>query len=176
MKPARLLSIALLVVLPGIASAQYIWLDKDGRKVFSDRPPPADIAPGKLLKQPATAPKAEAGPLDGPAAGGATTAAASPARAASAAAPKLGGGTDKDLEAKKKQQEQAELEKKKAQDIKVAEARAENCNRAKASKATLDSGLRVSSLNSKGEKEVMDDTQRAQEQKRLADVIARDCK
>ncbi|MEK9952912.1 MAG: DUF4124 domain-containing protein [Curvibacter sp.] len=37
-----------LLVLAGClyalsASAQWQWLDKDGRRVFSDRPPPAEV-------------------------------------------------------------------------------------------------------------------------------------
>ena len=32
--------------------AQWLWLDKDGKKVFSDRPPPSDIASNRILKQP----------------------------------------------------------------------------------------------------------------------------
>jgi len=34
------------------ATAQWQWLDKDGRKVFSDRPPPADVPDKNILAQP----------------------------------------------------------------------------------------------------------------------------
>jgi hypothetical protein len=179
MKPVRHLFIATLLALPALVSAQYMWIDKDGRKVFSDRPPPQDTPAAKVLRQPAAAPaapKGEGGDAAAPGAGATTAAATSPARPASGAVPQLGGGKDKGLEEKKKQQEAAEAEKKKADEAKFAALKLENCNRAKASKATLDSGIRVAQLNAKGEKEVMDDSQRGAEQKRLADVIARDCK
>jgi hypothetical protein len=38
------------------AAAQYQWVGKDGRKVFSDRPPPADILEKDILKQPGARP------------------------------------------------------------------------------------------------------------------------
>jgi hypothetical protein len=36
--------------------AQWQWIDKDGRKVYSDRSPPSDIQEKNILKRPA-APK-----------------------------------------------------------------------------------------------------------------------
>jgi hypothetical protein len=58
----------------------------------------------------------------------------------------------------------------------MAAAKADNCARAKFSKATVDSGLRLSRVNSKGEREIMDDAARAAEAKRLQEIIAADCK
>lgn len=42
--------------------------------------------------------------------------------------------------------------------------------------ATLDSGMRMARLNDKGEREVLDDAQRAAELKRVNQIIAQDCK
>ena len=174
MKTLRPLVLALACVLPALASAQWLWLEKDGRKVFSDRPPPADIPANRVLKQPGS--RAVAAPTEGAdAASGTSTAAGAPAAAGSA--PKLAvSGKDKELEEKKKQADAAEAEKKKAQDSKVAAARIENCNRAKQSKASFDSGQRIARTNEKGEREYLDDNDRAVEVKRLEGVIARDCK
>src|SRR6476661_6960686 len=80
-----------------------------------------------------------------------------------------------DLEARKKQAEAAEAEKKKAQDAAMAEAKADNCKRAREAKATLDSGIRLSRVNAQGEREILDDNQRAAEGQRLQDIIGRDC-
>jgi hypothetical protein len=68
-----------------------------------------------------------------------------------------------------------EAEKKKAEEAKVASMRAENCARAKTSRANYASGVRLSRMNDKGEREILDDNQRASEMKVLDQVIARDC-
>jgi len=150
------------------ASAQWQWIDKDGRKVFSDRSPPPEIPAKNILRQPGgkPLPAAEAEPQ-----APATEATAKPA----APAPKIS-GKDKALEDKKKQVEAAEAEKKKAEDEKIAKARAENCERAKRAKATFDTGLRVAQVNAKGEREFLDDKTRAAEAKRLQGIIDSDCK
>ena len=121
---------------------------------------------------PKKAPAAPAAAASTPAAGEAPNAATRPAAAASAAP----AGVDKALEEKKKQAEAAEAAKKKAEQEKVAAARAENCKRAMNAKATLDSGMRMARLNDKGEREVLDDAQRAAELKRVNQIIAQDCK
>jgi hypothetical protein len=167
MKAARIALLALACTVPLAASAQWIWLDKSGRKVFSDQAPPADIAPERILKQ--------AGSRAGVAApSAAPTLAAAAAPAAAASLPKAS-GKDKELEARKKQADTAEADKKKAEEAKVASMRAENCTRAKASRANYESGVRLSRMNEKGEREILDDSQRAAEMKVLDQVIARDC-
>jgi hypothetical protein len=47
---------------------------------------------------------------------------------------------------------------------------------AKRAKATIDSGVRLTQVNSKGEREFLDDSQRAAEAKRLDAIIAQECK
>jgi hypothetical protein len=159
----RLIVIGLACAFAPVCFGQWIWLDKDGRKVFSDQMPPPDVPANKVLKRP----------------GGRSVephAAAAPAQAASTAnAPKLT-GKDKELEEKRKQTQAAEAEKKKAQEEEHAKARADSCDRAKRSKAAVDSGMRLAQVNSKGEREFLDDAQRAAEAKRLDGIIANDCK
>jgi hypothetical protein len=172
----KLLRVTLLGIactaLPALCLAQWQWIDKDGRKVFSDQSPPADIPAKNILKQP-TGAKARGGEISmTPAApASAAVSAAKPA----ASAPKLS-GKDKELEEKKKLAEAAEAEKKKAHEEEIAKARAENCERTKRAKATLDSGVRLSQTNAKGEREILDDAQRAAEGKRLEKLIASECK
>lgn len=166
MKPARIALLALACLVPLAASAQWQWIDKSGRKVFSDQAPPPDIAPDKILKRPgARGRSVDAQPAPE------TAAVAAPAPAL----PKVT-GKDKVLDEKKKQMDAAEAEKKKAQEEKVAAMRAENCTRAKSAKATYESGVRISRVDAKGEREILDDKQRAAELKHLDGVIARDCK
>lgn len=163
------------------ASAQWQWVDKDGKRVFSDRAPGPEIPVKNILKQPGvragtslqTAPDGvdSTGPQSTAGASGGITAQARPA----ASAPKLS-KVDKELEAKKKQTEDAEAAKRKAEDDREAKAKIESCARAKHAKATFDSGIRVSRINAAGENEVMDEGARAQEVKRIQSVVSSDCK
>lgn len=166
MKAARIALIALACSVPLVASAQWIWLDGSGRKVFSDKAPPPDIAQSRILKAPG---QKMLTPAE------AAAAAPAPAAATTAAAVPKPSGTDKGLEQKKKQAEAAEEAKRKAEEEKIAQAKVENCNRAKTAKANYESGIRLARLNDKGEREVIDDNQRAVEVKKLNEVIARDC-
>jgi hypothetical protein len=165
MKAVRLTLAALVCCAPLLAQAQWQWVDKDGRKVFSDRPPPADVPAGKILRQPGGRPAAaaEAAP------------AAAPAPAAAAVVAPPAEGRDKGLEEKRKQAEAAAAEKKKAEEAKLAALKADNCQRARDGKNAIDSGLRMARVNDKGEREILDDNQRAAEAKHLQAVIDRDC-
>jgi hypothetical protein len=171
MKLLPTLLTAVLAWTCATAFAQWQWIDKDGRKVFSDRAPPADILDKNILKRPAgrgpstSVPVAEAAEAATPNA---------PAASAAAAGPKTS-GVDKELEAKKKQAADAELAKKKAEEERVTKAKIENCARAKQAKATFDSGVRVSRTNANGEREIMDDAARAAEAQRIQAVINTDC-
>lgn len=182
MKPLRTLLAALAVALPVVASAQWQWIDKDGRKVFSDRPPSADVPAKNILKQPgARTPSVVpgdvlgAGPATGDGPKGAPVGAQAGAPKLNPALPKPT-GKDRDLEEKLKQAQAAEEQKKQAEAARIAKTRAENCERSKRAKATFDSGVRIASTNAKGEREIMDDASRAVELKRLEGVIASECK
>ena len=174
MKLLRVISFG-LAMLPALAFAQWQWIDKDGRKVFSDRSPPSDIPARSILKQPGG--KAPPVPAEAEApADAAADAAVKAAQGSKTAAnvPKIS-GRDKALEEKKKAAEQEEEAKKKAADEKFARDRAENCERAKRSLQTFSSGQRIRSTNAKGEPEYLTDEQRAAETKRLQ-AITTDCK
>jgi hypothetical protein len=95
--------------------------------------------------------------------------------ATTAITPKIS-GVDKELEAKKKQAADIELAKRRVEEERLTKAKIENCARAKQSKATLDSGLRIAQVNKAGEREVMDDASRAVEAKRIQSIIETDCK
>jgi hypothetical protein len=95
---------------------------------------------------------------------------ASPA-AAAASAP----GVDKDLEARRRAEEQARQAKERAEKDKVAQARAENCARARNYMQTLDSGVRIARTNAQGEREILGDEARAAETARTRELIAANC-
>lgn len=151
----------------GAALAQWQWVDGSGRKVFSDTPPPAGTPDKSILQRPGPARAATTA---------ATPAASSPAVSSTApVVPPKAVGRDEVLEAKKKQADEAEQAKKKAEVDRMAKARTENCARARSAKVTLDSGIRIATTNAKGEREIMDDKARAGEIKRIDDIIRTDC-
>lgn len=175
----KLVSRTLLLALAGVsftipALAQWQWIDKDGRKVYSDRSPPADIQEKNILKRPPGA-RVVAAPVV------TEDSAAAPAPAGAAPKPNAGNapklsGKDTQLEAKKKQADEEEAAKKKADEEKVAKARADNCERAKKAQANLQAGVRMAAVNAKGEREIMDDNAKAAETKRVQAIIDSDCK
>lgn len=145
------------------ASAQWQWTDKEGRKVFSDRPPPVDIPDKNILKRPASPGKtSDAEPAAGAAPQG------------GASSPKIS-GVDKQLMEKKKQAADAQAAQRKADEEKMALTRADNCARARLAKAGFDSGRRISRTNEKGERELLDEAARADESRRIQSIIDSDC-
>jgi hypothetical protein len=167
MKRMRIFLMCLAYCAAFSAAAQWQWMDKGGRKVFSDRPPPPDITDKDILKRPAgTLVVPVADPPARPASG------ASAPRAA-ASIPRLS-GRDAQLEARKKDAENQEAAKQKAEDDKLKQAQADNCNRVRSAKSGLDSGLRVQTMNDKGEAGFMSDQARAAESQRLQELL-KDC-
>lgn len=173
MKFARLLVLGWVCLLPLGASAQWQWIDKDNKKVFSDQAPPTDIPEKNILRRPGPPSQRMSFSTPPVAPEAAPSAAVPPLAAASSAKPT---GVDKDLEEKTRKAEEAEKAKQAAEAQKITQAKTENCTRARQAKATFDSGIRVARLNAQGEREIMDDKARAAEQQRLQSVIGADCK
>ena len=167
------------------AQAQWQWLDKDGRRMFSDRPPPTEVPEKSILQRPGrpalspTAAAAQAAPTPDSTAQAVQIATTKPSGGAGAVAqgniPKLP-AAETELEKKKKAAVDQEAARRKAEEEKFALARAENCSRAQADKRTLDSGVRLSRTNDKGEREIFDEKIRAEESERLLGVMKSDCK
>ncbi len=159
----RLMIVAALgaaVTLP--AAAQWKWKDKTGQTQYSDLPPPAGTPDADILQRPA--PAAPPRPAAPPASG-----------AIAAAAPLAPKSVDPELEAKRKQAEADATAKKRAEDEKTAMAKLDNCSRARVQLKAIDEGQRMSRINSKGEREFLDDKGRAEEAQRARTVIASDC-
>jgi Domain of unknown function (DUF4124) len=144
------------------------WRDAQGKVVFSDRPPPGTVAEKDILVRPGGA-----APSIRPQAV-APVAAQDPA--ASQALKPVVGAEDPALAAKKKELEAAADAKRKAEEARQAQARTENCQRAKGYEKTLNDGGRIMHTNAKGEREVLDDAGRAAELARARSVIGQDCK
>lgn len=166
----RCLNLARLTALGGaclIASAgalaQWQWVDASGRKVFSDRPPPADVPEKNILMSPSPVTVKRQTP-EAPASGTTST-------GTDGAAKKL----QAEMDAKKKQAEDADKAKQKAEEARLAAVKAENCKRAQQALQTLQSGVPMRTYNVQGERVFMDEQARAAERNRLEQGVQQNC-
>ncbi len=161
--------LALTIASP--ASAQYIWLDKNNVKVYSDKPPPVDVPNSRVLKGPkgfkAQNIEAKQDSTNG-------TEADKPASAAASASKPPMTTAEKNADFKKRQQEQAEKEKKGEAEEKNRQAKAENCERARQYQRSIQSGQRITRTNEKGAREHMSDEERNNEARKVEDTL-KDC-
>jgi len=133
----------------------YQWKDANGHTVISDMPPPATAKAKKMVDgDPAAAPAA----ADKPAASGEKTTA------------------EKNLEFKKRQQDAKEKADKEAKEQQAANARRDNCERARSGLAAMDSGQPLSTFDDKGQRRVMGNSDRQQEAERLRRIMEDNCK
>ncbi len=161
---------ASLICLP--AEAQWKWRDKAGHVQYSDLPPPAGTPDQDILIKP-TAGSRRAGPVPNAPVSIVSSGSAASAAASGALVPRT---ADSDLEAARKKAEAEAAAKSKAEERRIAGLKADNCARAKTQLTTLESGIRLARSNAKGEREFLDDKQRAEETRRTKDVISTDCK
>lgn len=171
MKAQKMWIFAALSAFAGSALAQWQWVGDDGRKVFSDLPPPAHIAPQKILKRPAALVVKPAAEAPEPAAQAKTHAAEPAGQQEQEAAHKE--------EAVKQAEEAAKLKaqaaKEKQEAAKLAQQRQINCQQAQAAQATLQSGRMLSHINERGEQGFISDEQRKQQLQRAQTVIKNEC-
>ena len=109
---------ATLLLCATSSMAQWQWLDDSGRKVYSDRPPPANIAPKNIIKHPGNNLAPVTVTLTD------SKAPALPASQASQAAPAAAkpAASDPKAVAEKKKKEAEEAKQKKAEEEKAAKA------------------------------------------------------
>jgi hypothetical protein len=172
MKYSVTLFLILFALLPLGAASQWAWTDKDGRKVFSDRAPSAEVPEKNIIKRPGLNTPQPALPMGGSADSQENTLPAARSAASAAKIPAV----DKELAERKKKLEQAQVAERKAEEDRISKARADNCDRARQAQKTLDSGARIGRINSQGENEVLDDAARRTEAKRIQAIVESDCK
>jgi hypothetical protein len=171
-RPGAILLLACLALgLAASAQAQWKWRDKGGQMHVSDLPPPHEIPDKDILQRPHAARLAAQ----------AASAASAPASAASVAgaAPASAPGDNKlatEVEARRVKAQEEEKARRKAVEEANATIRADNCQRARRSLVTLESGQRMARTNDKGEREILDDKARAEETQRARKIVASDCK
>jgi hypothetical protein len=163
---------SLNLALVSAAAAQWKWRDAQGAVQYSDRPPPLGIPDKDVLGRPANSNTLTVRQF-----GMVPAAAASAALAASqAGSDPATNRTTQNAAARKRDDAASEAKRKAADEDKLARQRADNCQRARDYVRTLESGMRVARLNDKGEREVIDDAQRAQEMQRSQGVVASECR
>lgn len=165
-----LASLLACLTLATPAAAQWAWRDENGRLVYSDRPSPAGVKGENIVRQP--------GVHATPAAPSAAPAAEGKAEAKGGAkAPASGPKTVADLEMdfRKRQQERAEAEKKQADEQAQAARKAQDCERARGYLRSLEEGQRIARTDAQGNREFLDDAQRAAEISRMREAVARTC-
>jgi hypothetical protein len=143
-----------LLLCAGLAQAQYAWINANGNREYSDRPPPPSTPRSKILKAPHGSPlllEADAALADE---------ARQPEK-------KKGPPTlaERDADFRKRQKERGEQEQKSGEEAQRKQAVAENCASARQYKAQLESGIRIADTTAQGERAYISDEERA---KRLA--------
>lgn len=159
-------------VYAGGAAGQWAWKEDSGRVVYSDRPPPANIKATQIIRQPAIAAPAPAPqPATPGAAGGDAERAATPPAASTA--PKS--IAERDMEFRKRQQERADGERKAQEEQQRSAAKAADCERSRGYLRALEEGVRISRTDAAGNRDFLDDTQRAAEIERTRKMMQQLC-
>jgi hypothetical protein len=172
--PITLLAVLAALLAAPAAQAQWKWRDAGGQIHYSDRPPPSGAA-GVQILQGTQPPRAAAGSAPPGAAQAATPAAAAPTATAekpegsSTAAPPAPANRLADLQLKLKQQEaqRAAAERKEQEAAQKAAQRNQACADLATGIRTLESGMRVVTVNPQGEREYVSDEERAARLERL---------
>lgn len=144
-------SVILAVMLAFAATAlaqMYRWVDKDGRVHYTATPPPPGVKARTLRAPSAAAPAADEAAKDADA----KDARKGPLTPA-----------EQEQEFRKRQLEAQKAREKEALAAKDAEAKQENCVRAREALRTFESGQRVSRTDAQGERYYLDDNAYARE-------------
>ena len=142
----------LLFALPALADS-WQWRDAAGRMVYSDLPPPAEVRAAQILRSPTHRTDANA-------------------PAAPAAAPNW---VEKEQASRKRAAEREESQRKQREESEQIAQSARACDDARTALRTLESGSRMAVLNQRGEREVLDDAERARRIDSVRKEIARGC-
>lgn len=144
--------------LPALGMAQYAWTDSDGRKHFSDQPPPASVPTDRILKHRINPPAS-------------TEAARSPADKTTETVTVRPSLADQEAAFRTRRAEQEEKRKKNEEAEKIA-ANQQRCEGIKRYEQTIQSGQRIVRTDASGNREVLNDAERANEAKLTRRVLS----
>ena len=173
-KMAAMAAVFAVLSLSANAFAQYVWLNDKGVKQYSDMPPPASVPDNHIVKTPGVArhTPSSVSPMAGPT-GGVEGGAASAPATDKLKTPMT--TAEKNMDFQKRKIEQAESDKKAAEEKQMAADKSKNCERARDYQKALDSGQRIAHTDRNGERAYLNDAQRAQETKDTRKILG-DCK
>lgn len=180
---------------PAEAQARYEWADENGRKVYSDVPPPPGsrvthlTLRGERARPDSAPPSPDAQGAPNQAADGARAQAAAPVPTTTASIHPAGGAAgaagaagmkpptvaDREMAFRKRQAEQAEAEQKTLAKAEDDRRQAQACDDGKASLRSLESGQRISRTNENGEREFIPDGEREARIRQLRSDLASRC-
>jgi len=147
-----------VAAINAVYAETYQWKDSSGQTVISDTPPPSNAKNRRSI--------------------GAQQSSVISEKPAEGAKPSEGPKTtaEKDLEFKKRQQENKEKADKLAKEQAAEAENKDNCERAKRNLTILENNQRIVSPDDRGQYKPIDTSQREQELERARRVIAEACK
>ena len=148
---------ATFIALPAGAEI-YQWTDASGKKVISDKPPPGQLP---QVKEPNTE-AAEPGEPQNEV-------------SANSEAKKEKTWADREMEFRQRKLEQAEKQEKAKQEAAAADEKKAYCDGERRRLKSLESGIRIATMNDKGEREFMEDAQRAKEVEKARNNLSSRC-
>lgn len=153
----RFVSSLAALLIASSASAQFVWLDEKGVKQFSDQPPPPTVPINRIIKGPGikkpVAPTPTSTPVEEDS--DAPPAVVKPEVKAKAP-PSL---ADRNADFQKRKTEQAEKDKKAAEETARSDMRKQQCERLASYQRTLEQSGRIAQTNKNGEREFLNDQQ-----------------
>ncbi|OON62688.1 hypothetical protein B0920_04395 [Massilia sp. KIM] len=157
----RIVIAALLSLLAASAHAQYVWIDANGTRQYSDRPPPPGTPQSRILKTPgrqALAPQRQ-------------QPAPEPAQAAPApkASPTL---AEQESAYKERVKQRAEQEQKEAAEAARKRDVAARCEAARETQAQMASGIRIARVGQDGQRSYMTDEEKAARAAQASKVLS----
>lgn len=149
---------ALLFLAAAGVQAQYVWIEPNGTRQYSDRPPPPGTPANRILKAPGRvllppAPVEEAAPAAKP-------------------APTL---AEREAAYRERSKLRTEQERKDEEETKRQRALAERCATARENQAQLASGTRIAQYGQDGERRYLSDEERSARMAR-ANQALQDCR
>jgi hypothetical protein len=170
--PFAALAICTIVtlVLPAGAQAQWAWRDAAGNITYSDSPPPADVRPDAILHQPSPVEPARNDAGNGRSDGSAPAARETPRPPSPAKSL-----AEQEADFRKRQAAREKAEQKQAEDEAKAAQRAADCNQARGYLEMVEGGTRLLRPDASGNRNFMDDEQRAAEIAKTREQIAKNC-
>jgi hypothetical protein len=153
---------ALFLLAAAGAQAQYVWIEPNGTRQYSDRPPPPGTPASRILKSPGRtlllpAPAEDAAP---------------DAKPATKPAPTL---AERDAAYRERVKTRGEQERKDEDAARNGRALAERCETARQNMAALASGTRIAQYGADGERRYLSDEEKAERMAR-ANRALRDCR